>query len=240
MEAPFIQDKRQFNLKLSSEMTDTFTIKAGRHLPTIEDLQQLLQSHEVVTFIYRFLPDGYISDLVYSLPFHSVCNREWDKTVIISPSVANEKILQKKRELVECARSFREQANHLMNLMAKAFDINLQTLDGLHDLKYHKSQKQRGLLNKEWSYFLHGAECRFENKATGQTVEIIVITKPEFGYLDCYFFYNYMATTERFKELAAYFDNNYLHVCKAIDLLAHEGVLTRVSDLSIERNVIAL
>lgn len=221
-------------------MPDVFAIKAGRHLPTIEDLQRLLQSHQVVTFNYRVLPEGYISDLVYSLPFHSVYNRGWDKTVIISPSVANEKILHKKLELFECARSFREDANHLMRLMAKTFDIDLQTLDGLHDLKYHKSHKQRGLLNEEWSYFLHGAECRFESKATGQVVEIIVVTRPEFGYLDCHFFYNFMATTERFEDLAAYFDNNYIHVCKAIDLLAHEGVLTRVSGLSIERNVIAL
>lgn len=75
-------------------MTNAFTKEIGRSLPTIEDLQQILQSYEVVTFNYPSLTDGYISNLVYSLPFHSVYNREWDKTVIISPSVANEKILQ--------------------------------------------------------------------------------------------------------------------------------------------------
>lgn len=154
--------------------------------------------------------------------------------------MANEKILQKKLELFECAKSFREDANRLMNLMANTFSIDLQTLDGLHELKYKKSHKQRGQLNEEWSYHLHGAECRFESKEAGQVVEIIVIAKPEFGYLDCYFFYNYMATTERFKPLAAYFDNNHLHICKAIDLLVLEGVLTRVPDLFIQRNVIAL
>lgn len=221
-------------------MKNPFTLEIGRSLPTIEDLQQILQFHDLVTFNYLSLTDGYISNLVYSLPLHSVYNREWDKTVIISPSVANEKILHKKLELFECAKSFREDANHLMSLMAKTFDIDLQTLGGLHELKYKKSHQQRGQLNEEWTYHLHGAECRFESKATGQIVEIIVITKPEFGYLDCYFFYNYMATTDRFKELAAFFDNDYLNICKAIDLLVLEGVLTRVSDLSIERNVIAL
>lgn len=95
-------------------------------------------------------------------------------------------------------------------------------------------------MNEEWSYHLHGAECRFESSKTGQVVEIIIITRPEFGYLDCYFFYNYMATTERFKPLAAYFDNNYLHICKALDLLVLKGVLTRVNELSIQRNIIAV
>lgn len=127
-----------------------------------------------------------------------------------------------------------------MNLMAGTFSIDLQTLDGLHELKYKKSDKQSGQLNEEWSYHLHGAECRFKSKKTGQIVEIIIVTMPEFGYLDCYFLYNYIATTERFKPLAAYFDNDYHQICKAIDLLVFEGVLTRVPDLFIQRNVIAL
>jgi hypothetical protein len=46
--------------------------------------------------------------------------------------------------------------------------------------------------------------------------------------------------TERFKSLAAYFDNNHLHIFKAIDLLVHKGVLTRVSDLFTQRNIIVL
>ncbi len=73
-------------------------------------------------------------------------------------------------------------------------------------------------------HFLHGSECRFENLQTQQIVEVIVVTKPEFGYLDCYFFYNYVATTERFRDLAQFFNNDYRNICKAIDLLAMEGI----------------
>jgi hypothetical protein len=223
-----------------TNMKDSFTIEISDSLPTPEELQQILQSHEVVTFSYSSLTEGYISKLIYSLPYYCVFNREWDKTIIISPSMTNEKILQKKMELLECAKSFREDANYLMNLMASTFGIDLQTLDGLYELKYKKSQKQRGELNEEWSYHLHGSECRFESKETGQVVEIIIITRPEFGYLDGYFFYNYMATTERFKPLAAYFDNNHQYIYKAIDLLVYESVLTRVPDSFIHRAVIAL
>lgn len=154
-------------------MKDAFTIEICGTLPTVEDLRQILQSNKVVTLKYLSLPDGYMLKLVYSLLCYCVYNKEWDKTIIISPSMDNEKILQKKVELCECAKSFREDANYLMNLMANTFGIDLQTLDGLYELKYKKSQKQRGKLNEEWSYHLHGAECRFESKETGQVVEVI-------------------------------------------------------------------
>lgn len=73
--------------------------------------------------------------------------------------------------------------------MSETFHINLQTLERIGELKYKKSNKQRGSLNDEWTYFLHGAECRFDNVRTGQIVEVIITTFPEFGALDGYFFY---------------------------------------------------
>ena len=112
-------------------------------------------------------------------------------------------------------------------------------MDGLLELKHGKIDNGRGKLNGDWNYYFHGAECQFENTKTGQIVESIVVTKPEFGYLDCYFFYNYLATTDRFKNLASFFNHDYTNICKAIDLLALEGLLTRVDDLFIKKNVIA-
>ncbi|HUM50668.1 MAG TPA: hypothetical protein PK431_02595 [Chitinophagales bacterium] len=221
-------------------MTDTFTIDFGQKLPTKGDLLNIFETYKQVTIHYETLPNDYVFNLSYSFPDKAVYDRKWDKTIFISPSIHNDKILQKKLELYECAKAFRQDANFLMGLMADTFEINLQTLDGLHELKHKKSEKQRGKLNEYWNYYLHGAECQFENVKTKQVVEVIVVTKPEFGYLDCYFFYNYMSTTERFKELAAFFDNDYLNICKAIDFLVLERILTRVNDLFIQRNIIAL
>jgi len=221
-------------------MTDTFIIELGQELPTKEDLLTILETYKQVTIHYSVLPNDYVFNLTYSLPDKAVYDRKWDKIVFVSPSIDNDKILQKKLELYECAKAFRQDANYLMGLMADKFSIDLETLDGLHELKHKKSEKQRGKLNGDWNYYLHGAECQFENIKTKQVVEVIVVTKPEFGYLDCYFFYNYMATTEKFKNLALFFSNNYLNICKAIDLLALEGILTRVDNLFIQRNLIAL
>jgi len=124
--------------------------------------------------------------------------------------------------------------------MADKFSIDLKTLDGLSELKYKKNNKQRGVLNEEWNYFFHGAECKFENIRTGQIVEIIIITRPEFGCLDGYFLFNYMTTTSKFNKLTGHFGKNYLNVWKAIDVLADEGILTKLHQLSINRNVVAI
>lgn len=221
-------------------MTDTFIIALGQQLPNKENVLKILETYKRMQIHYGDLPDGYVVNLTYSLANKAVYDRKWDKTIFISPSIHNDQILQKKLELYECAKAFRQDANFLMGLMAGTFGINLQTLDGLQELKHKKSVKQRGKLNEDWNYYLHGAECQFENVNTRQVVEVIVLTKPEFGYLDCYFFYNYMSTTERFKKLAAFFNHEYQKICKAIDLLALEGILTRVDDLCIQRNVIAL
>ncbi len=54
------------------------------------------------------------------------------------PSIHNDQILQKKFELYECAKAFRQDANFLMELMAQTYGIDLQTLEGLHELEYRK------------------------------------------------------------------------------------------------------
>lgn len=112
-----------------------------------------------------------------------------------------------------------------MQLMSETFHISLETMDGLGDMKYRKSNKQRGKLNEEWNYFFHGSGCRFENAMTGQIVEITITTYPEFGTLNGYFFYQYMATTDSFKTLAMQLGNDYHNVFSAIDLFVEEGDL---------------
>jgi len=221
-------------------MNSPLLIQQSDELPTLNRLFKLLDEHESIEIRYDELPSGYIKELTYNLPDCAVYNRVWDKAVFISPSINNSKVLDKKTEFYECARAFRNDAINLMQEMSLKFGIDLNTLDGLTSLKFKKSNGQTGRLSEEWAYYLHGAECRFENTMTGQVVEVIIITKPEFGYLDCYFFYNYMVTTKRFKNLATWFNNDHHNICKAIDLLALEGILTRVPEVFIHRNVIAL
>ncbi len=221
-------------------MTNPLTIEFGNRLPPHESLLKLLGENESLILTYTFIEPGYVDRLEDCLTEHAILHFDWSNSIHIFRSIPTMKVIENKSEIYQCAKTFRQDAFSLMQLMAETFNIDLETLDGLHELKLKKSSKQRGHLNENWNYYLHGAECRFENIKTGQVAEIIVITKPEFGCLDGYFFYNYMATTERFKGLASWFENDYKKVAKAINILAKEGTLLRRYDLNINRNVIAV
>ena len=132
-------------------MKDAFIIGTEQKLPTVEELVRISETHKHITIHYGFLPLDYISKLTYSLQQCTVDNRQWDKTIFIYPAIHNDKILEKKLELYECAKAFRQDSNYLMGLMASTFGIDLLTLDGLHDLKFKKSDKQRGKLNRNGS-----------------------------------------------------------------------------------------
>ena len=221
-------------------MISSHTVDEGKNLPTVQQILALLRQHSKVLIKYSTSDPAYVDNLMDQLSDFYVAHIAWDNTISITAGISNGEILKLKDEIYECARSFRQDAILLMQLMSDKFSIDLETLDGLHELKFKKSNKQRGKLTDEWNYYLHGAECQFENTRTKQIVEIIIITRPEFGCLDGYFFYNYMTTTDKFKSLAHSLDNDYINVCKAIDLLTKEGILTRMPHLNVDRNIIAL
>ena len=143
-----------------------------------------------------------------------------------------EDIIEHKNEIVRCAEAFRCDANYLMTELST--DFNFSLAEGLgfpKDIYGHKYNNQ-GIFRKEWAYYFHGSHCRFENLTTGQVVELNYTMRPEFGYLSGFFFYNYMATTERFRDLAEWFKSD-TNVYTAIDLLADMGILTKVTSLTL-------
>jgi hypothetical protein len=152
--------------------------------------------------------------------------------------MTSQDIIKNKEIILQCAKAFREDANNLMNELSKDFEFSLDSSELFAPEVYAHKQNNKGIFRYEWTYYFHGAECRFDNINTGQIVEMIITTKPEFGFIDGYFFYNYMASTERFKALASWFEN-HTNVSNAIEVLANEKVLTRVSTIENNRNIIA-
>lgn len=141
--------------------------------------------------------------------------------------MTTQKIFGNRRNIISAARAFRKDANDLMESLALRNNFSLAAGEGFPPTVYCHKRNNIGFLNDEWQYYFHGAECRFENMCTGQVVELIYTTKPEFGFLDGYFFFNYMCTTEKHKSLGRWFQNDG-NVYKAINLLADKGLLTRV------------
>jgi len=149
-----------------------------------------------------------------------------------------QEIIENETEIFECAKAFRQDANNLMYELAKVSTSGLPTTEFVAKEIYDHKYNNKGLFRDDWTYYFHGAECRFDNLKTGQIVELIYITQPEFGFLDGYFFFNYLATTDRFKKLTGVLTDSS-KTWAAIEALADKGILKRDLSVTIKRNIIA-
>ncbi len=150
-----------------------------------------------------------------------------------------QKIIDNKEQIYLCAKAFRNDATALMQMLSEKFDFSINNCGTWPITIYQTSRSNKGILNEEWTFYLHGSHCHFENINTGQSVEVRYTEKPEFGYLDGFFFLNYMQTTVRFKNLADWFINSS-NVYIAIEELAKEGTLTKRNDSKQGNYILAL
>jgi hypothetical protein len=150
-----------------------------------------------------------------------------------------QEILEKKENICLCAKAFRQDANTLMQELADTFHFTINDCGAWPGPVYKTRHNNKGILNPEWTFYFHGSHCRFENIQTGQVVEVLFTEKPEFGYLNGFFFYNYMRTTARFKNLANWF-GTYLNVYHAMDVLVVAGAFTKSSNNKQKNNIIAV
>ena len=82
------------------------------------------------------------------------------------------------------------------------------------------------MLPGNWDYGIHGNHCQFYNTETGQTLEVFILNKEAVGDLDPYFFYQFLKTTDNFKNLATLFEPDpFRQVYDLFDELVEEGLL---------------
>ena len=150
-----------------------------------------------------------------------------------------QEIIANKNDIYLCAKAFRDDANTLMLRLSQKFQFNLNECGAWPIPVYKAKYNSKGFLDDDWTFYLHGGHCRFDNLKTGQAIEVKYTEKPEFGCLDGFFFYTYMTTTDRFKELARWFDKDE-NVYKALDVLVEEGILTKRASNAVGSYILAL
>ncbi|MEO8770023.1 MAG: hypothetical protein ABI402_08055 [Ferruginibacter sp.] len=96
-----------------------------------------------------------------------------------------------------------------------------------------KKQKEQ-VLNNDWNFCLHGAECRFTNSHSGEEIEVIIINGEECGALDPYFFYTFCKTSPKFKEVAEFYNENLKKIQTDLSSLYKQGYLKKVDATKIE------
>ncbi|MEM6316138.1 MAG: hypothetical protein AAF960_00625 [Bacteroidota bacterium] len=208
----------------------------------VDEIRKLLKSNDdelIFVFESGKTDDEYRKSLQKELPKYHVFNVRWMPEIWIYPSIATNEILEKKEEIYQAACSFRKDGIRLMKMLGETYQINPFEGRTLFDLRRKsRDNGQREKVNKEWTFWFHGAECQFKNRITGQIVELIITNGSEFGALDSFFFLRYLKTTSKFKELANFFLDDSKAITKAFNLLEDLGKLRRISNIS-QRGVIA-
>ncbi|MFW2172431.1 DUF6896 domain-containing protein [Acinetobacter guillouiae] len=93
----------------------------------------------------------------------------------------------------------------------------------IQDADFLNGQKT---LSEDWSFFVHGEHCMFENLITGQILEVSLGNKESIGNLDPYFFYNFLKTTFEFNHLTKYFVNPFSSTLDFFEKLERQKILT--------------
>ena len=100
----------------------------------------------------------------------------------------------------KCESEHRILAESLINELACFLEVEIDPKLPLNTFKPFYGTKQSGKMN-DWSYFLHGFHCCFENINTKQTIEVSLVHKNNFGELDPIFFLNYILTSPQYQPL---------------------------------------
>ena len=235
----------EHKILIFNKMFEKITIKEDNgtnQLIEVEEIRNLLKSNSnklILVFENGKTDDEYRKSLQTELPNYHAFNVRWIPEIWIYPSLETNAILNRKENIYEAAKSFRNDGIRLMKILGKEYQIDPFKGRELFDLKRKsRNNKQRGKVNEQWNFWFHGAECQFKNQITGQIVELVITNGSEFGALDSYFFVQYLKTTPKYRELANFFSEDASAVTKALNLLEDLGKLQRIDNTS-QRGIVA-
>jgi hypothetical protein len=158
---------------------------------------------------------------------------EW---ITVKKVIAAENVRANEAEFVAALRLFRQTASTLATRLARHLGVPTDHLlnVGLANDRTGWADWFRGLLgrrvrgnrlDREWTYSFHGRECRFENRAMGQIVEVRLGFGTEFGVLDPYFFALFVKSTPALTHLARLLRDDFHDAARVLELLHRAGYL---------------
>jgi hypothetical protein len=160
--------------------------------------------------------------------------------ITVKKVIRAEAVVANTTAFVAAARLFRQTASALASRLARRLRVEpdrlldlgrnrdsgswLSCLQGLLGLP------RRTSLDRVWDYAFHGLECRFENRVTGQVVEVRLGFGGEFGVLDPYFFTLFVKSTPGLAHLARLLRDDFHDAARVLKILYGAGYLRVVED----------
>ena len=142
-----------------------------------------------------------------------------------------------KELIIETIICFEKKANEMINLLAKKYSLDLKSTNPFSKLLDRKSNLWRGNLNKEWTYWFHGAHCDFENKNTKQYIHASITYGTHYAVIDNFYLYEFLQTTESLKHIHKVVDSQKI-IFETINNLFEEGILVDIEEIPWKKSLV--
>jgi hypothetical protein len=136
--------------------------------------------------------------------------------------------------LIEAITSFDKKANELIGLLGDEHDLNLESENPFGKLIKRDNNLWKGELKGTWIYQFHGGACKFENKITGQLVDVKINRRGNYGAIDDFYLFKYIETS---KELDYIFEkiNSEISLINLLAELEKENIIIDIGDSEIHQ-----
>ena len=109
-------------------------------------------------------------------------------------------LTKEESRLYRMIESFDHSAHGLIQELSQKFELNLNDEHPFYRLQSASNDLRRGQLNEDYSYRFHGSHVCFQNLVTGQTVDVFVNEKSEYGTFSYSNLKYYIETTDEFSD----------------------------------------
>jgi hypothetical protein len=184
--------------------TEILNITSIDQIPDLKDLLAISRDKTLKIVFSESIQNQRESigeNLKRNLPDFQVSIHTIEPVLNISKLITDQEIENHQDFFENCAKDYRELAEKLIFKLAEKLKITINE-DCLW-ITFNQLKKEKKKVGKidEWRYHLHGHHCGFENKKTGQLIEVPLVFSLEFGDLDPYFFSIYIKSTPNYKPL---------------------------------------
>ncbi len=192
---------------------------ANSQVPAIIDTSSHKPNRELFLKLYRNLDNHYFS------------YKDWYSEIWIKNGIKTKTVLENKDLFIKAAMKFKETANFLMQKLKAKYNVDFESGDGINDLRILNNHENKiSDIDEQWRFNFHGYECLISNTDTEQLLDIIFITRPEFGVLDPFFFLQYVNTTPEWIALKELLEDDYEATDQALLTLEAYGYMDRILD----------
>jgi len=184
--------------------TDIITINSVGQIPTLETIRAIPRERTLkivfengVQNQRETIGQNLKKELLdFQIGIHTI-----EPEINIAKLITDKEIKDNKDFFEQCAKDYRQLGEELLFKLVDKLDLKLNRdfpMETFNELK--RDKRQIGKV-EDWSYFVHGFHCGFENNKTKQLIEVPLVFGLEFGDLDPYFFSMFIKSTPKYRPL---------------------------------------